>query len=418
MEALDAFVQRCPDAQDWWVAYSGGLDSTVLLHAAMVTARKTGASVRAVHVNHGLQAAAEAFEQHCVSVCAQWDVPLECRRCTLNREAGQSRQAQARDARYRILREYAQPRAAVLLAHHQDDQAETVLLQLLRGAGPDGAAGMAEVCAFGEASLARPLLGLSRCEIEAYAASHQLPFIEDPSNQEVQYDRNFLRREIVPRLHERWPQASATLSRAASHAAHASRLLSERAQEDLERSDGMSVAYLESLSEDRALNLLRYWIGWQGHPRPSERRLRHWLRIISSAAPDRVPVESFVDYELHRWRGRLYLSAKAPQISAGQVWHWRRGKELELPELGMRLSWDELTAQMSQVPDSDVDVRLRAGGECCRLVGHRHRRPLKKLLQEAGVPPWQRNRIPLIYQDAQLRLVWKHFECLPQAQDS
>ncbi len=413
--ALNALAIRPPHTREWCVAYSGGVDSTVLLHAASRAARTHGIELRAVHVNHGVQDAAAEFEQHCAAVCAQWGIALERRVCTVAREKGSSLEAQAREARYQVLRDYATAGALVLLAHHQDDQAETLLLQMLRGAGPAGAGAMPSVRDWGEAQLARPLLHLPREVLEAYATRYELAFVEDPSNQELRYNRNFLRHEVAPVLRKRWPAFAANLSRAARHQAHAARLLRERAQEDLAYSDGMSVRVLEDLSEDRVFNLLRFWIAQHGHEVPSERRLHHWWRVVRTAGADRVPSESFGTCTLHRWRGRLYVSAIAPLVEVDQVWHWRRGETLELPELGRRLCWDELRTQMVHVPAGDVEVRLRLGGERCRVAGAAHHRPLKKLLQEAGVPPWQRGRIPLIYRHDQLRLVWDHFECESRA---
>ena len=385
----------------------------MLLHAASHTARACGIDLRAVHVNHGLQDAAAKFEEHCAQICEQWGITLDRRCCVVGQEQGQSPEAQAREARYQTLCDTATSGTLVLLAHHQNDQAETMLLQLLRGAGPAGAAAMPSVRDLGVAQLVRPLLDVPRSVIEAYAAQHGLVFLEDPSNQELRYDRNFLRHKVAPVLRERWPAFAANLSRAARHQAHATRLLRERAQEDFAHSDGMSTAYLETLSEDRALNLLHFWIAQQGFMAPSERRLRHWLRMVRVAGRDRVPSESFGAYELHRWRGRLYVSSPVPVFNTAQVWRWRCGETLELPELGWRLCWSDLRAQMMHAPAGDVEVRLRLGGERCRPIGRAHRRPLKKLLQEAGIPPWQRGRIPLIYQHGQLRLVWNHFECEP-----
>ncbi len=410
--ALAQLPIACPEAETWTVAYSGGLDSSVLLHAAHKQAQACGREVRAVHVNHGLQPAAADFERHCVTACAAWDIPLTIERGPATAISQGNVEAQARQRRYEALRAYTQARTAVLMAHHQDDQAETLLLQLFRGSGTSGTAGMPVRREWGEGQLVRPFLNVSRRDIEQYAQKHEVPYIEDPSNADTRLERNFLRREAWPLLRQRWPELSTTLARAARHQAHAARLLRERAEEDLGPAREVPVARLTPLSEDRQINALRFWIMREGYAPPSEKRLRNWLHIVHSAAEDRLPQDRFEDYEIRRWRGCLYLTPRQPEVSSDRRWLWRRGETLELPELGMTLDWPALQAQVSERVETDVEVRLRRGGERCQQSGRPRRRALKKLLQEAGVPPWNRNRIPLIYQREQLRLVWRHFECV------
>ncbi len=413
-EALAELLAACPDARVWLVAYSGGMDSTVLLHAAYALGRTCGRTVRAVHVNHGLQPAADGFERHCVQACAAWGIPLECVRRAVALEPGQSLEAQARRVRYQALRAQAPPGSAVLLGHHLEDQAETLLLQLLRGAGVAGTAGMPWRRDWGESQLVRPLLEVARAQIARYAYEQRLSYMEDPSNRDERLERNYLRRTAWPVLQARWPGLSQTLARAARHHAHAMRLLRERAEEDSGEAAAMPVALLAGLSEDRQLNALRYWIMRQGFPPPGERRLRNWLRVALEAGEDRVPSDRYEAYALYRWRGRLHLVPRRLEAPAGNCWPWRQGASLSLPELGLTLEWEALQAQLADRIETDVEVRLRAGGERCRPCGRQHRHRLKKLLQEAGVPPWRRGRIPLIYQHAQLRLVWGHFECVAQ----
>ena len=412
-KALEALPAACPEVRTWVVAYSGGMDSTALLHAARAFAAQRSHTVRAVHVNHGLQPAAQDFERHCAEVCREWGIPLE----RMHREGepapGQGTEAQAREIRYGALRQHARTGAAILLAHNRDDQAETLLLQLLRGAGVAGTAAMPFCRDWGEAKLVRPLLDVSREEIERYVRGHRLPFIEDPSNRDVRFERNFLRHEVFPLLEARWPAATRTLARSARHHAHAAHLLRERAEEDLGDADTIPMEDLASLSEDRQVNLVRFWIARQGFPAPSERRLKQWLRTVHAAAPDRVPGDFFETHEIYRWRGHLHLASRRPSLPEEGRWHWPKGEALALPELGLELCWEALQAQLGEEVDTDLEVRLRAGGERCRPKGRQHRHALKKLLQEAGVPPWRRGRIPLIYQHARLKLVWDHFECVP-----
>lgn len=412
-QALEALPGACPGVRTWIVAYSGGVDSTALLHAMRAFAARHGYELRAVHVNHGLQPAARDFERHCAEVCREWGIPLERMRREEEPDPGSGPEARAREIRYKALRRHARRGTAILLAHNRDDQAETLLLQLLRGAGVAGTAGMPLCRDWGDGKLVRPLLDVSREEIEDYARAHRLAFVEDPSNLDPAIERNFLRREVLPLLEGRWPSASRTLSRSARHHAHAARLLRERAEEDLGGADTIPVEFLASLSEDRQANLLRFWIARQGFAIPSERRLGRWLRTVHAAGADRVPEETFEGYRMHRWRGRLHLVPRLPALPEEARWRWRRGEVLALPELGLDLRWESLQEQLGEEVGTDLEVRLRAGGERCRPEGRQHRHALKKLLQEAGVPPWRRGRIPLVYQHAKLRLVWGHFACRP-----
>ena len=412
-QALQVLPETCPGVRTWIVAYSGGVDSTVLLHAMRAFAAQRGDELRAVHVNHGLQPAAAGFERHCVKTCREWEIPLERMRREEAADPGLGPEAQARGIRYRALQQHAQAGTAILLAHNREDQAETLLLQLLRGAGVAGTAAMPSCRDWGEGKLVRPLLDVSRGEIEDYARAHRLAFVEDPSNLDSEIERNFLRHEVLPLLEERWPAASRTLARSARHHAHAARLLRERAGEDLGGADTIPVEFLASLSEDRQVNLVRFWIARQGFSVPGERRLLRWLHTVHAAGADRVPEEIFEDYRMYRWRGRLHLVPRLTALPEEARWHWRQGEILALPELGLDLRWESLQEQLGEEVGTDLEVRLRAGGERCRPEGRQHRHALKKLLQEAGVPPWRRGRIPLVYQHAKLRLVWGHFACRP-----
>ena len=411
---LAAALEQCPEATRWVAAFSGGPDSTALLHAARGLARERGAELLAAHVNHGLQPAAAEFEAHCRAVCAEWGVAFAARRRPARPPApGESPEAAARAIRYRALGEFARPGTAVLLAHHRRDQAETLLLQLLRGAGPAGLAAMPAARPWRGGWLLRPLLDCPAAEIAAYLRRHGLVACADPDNGNLRRDRNFLRRTLLPEIERRWPAAERTLARAARHQAQARALLAERAREDGADAEALPLARLADLSAARRENLVRFWLLGRGAPAPGERQLRAWLRAVAEAAPDRLPRLRCGEFELHRWRGRLHLAAATPPLPADRRWRWPAGRALALPELGLTLAWEDLRTQLGGRVGTELEVRLRRGGERCRRPGRRCR-PLKKWLQDAGVPPWRRGRIPLVYENAELRLVWGHFPCVPQ----
>ena len=407
-------LATAPDSR-WVVAYSGGLDSTVLLD--VIRQAVPSRQLLAVHVNHHLQQSADDFERHCRQVCRNWGISLQIQHGEIAAHSGQSPEEAAREMRHQALQRYAEANTVILQAHHQDDQAETVLLQMLRGSGVAGSQGMLDERAFGAGRLMRPLLTYSRAQIEQYATEHQLPVIEDLSNRDTNFDRNFLRHEILPRLKQRWPAADRSLARAASHHAHAARLLGERASADGGDQQTLALADLLALSADRQRNLVRYWIMSRGYKAPPAVRLQELLRVAVEARSDRVPCVAFNECKVYRWRGALHLVPHEPELPAEMDRAWLPGTTLALPEVGMQLTWQDLQAQLHHSPgDQALQVRLRRGGEYCRPVGRQQHHSLKKLLQAAGVPPWCRNRIPLIYEGAGLRLVWNHFECTPQQQ--
>jgi len=415
-----------PAGRRWLVAYSGGADSHALLHA-LVSVREglPTETLHAVHVDHQLSPAASDWARHCAAVCAELQVPFHGLRVDARPAPGESPEAAARAARYRAMARVMQEGDCLITAHHQDDQAETLLLQLLRGGGPRGLAGMSACALFSPGTLCRPLLGVSRDELRAYAAAHGLHWIEDHSNLDIGFDRNYLRHEIIPRLRTRWPAVAATLSRSARHNAEAARLLDELARADLEGTRGavagtLSVTALRAMTAERLRNLVRYWLREQGLPVPGSRHLEQILTQLSHAAPDSCPCVAWSGAEVHCYRDLLY--AMAPQIrpTPGRVYHWDMQSPLVLEGGGGVLSARSQPGtglSEARCRARPVTVRFRHGGERCRPAGRGHTHAVKKLFQERGVPPWERDRIPFVYIGEQLAEVAGLWICEPfQAQ--
>ncbi|MFS2200468.1 tRNA lysidine(34) synthetase TilS, partial [Pseudomonas sp. Pseusp3] len=296
------------NAATWHIAYSGGLDSTVLLHLlAHLAKTESLPALSAIHVHHGLQAVADAWPEHCRSVCAALGVPLQIVRVQV--QPGASLERAARDARYHAFSEVIRPGEVLLTAQHRDDQAETLLFRLLRGAGVRGLSGMPRQRPLGKGHLLRPLLDATRAELEAYAAAHQLRWIEDPSNQDRQFSRNFLRHQVFPVLTTRWPQAMATMARSAAHLSEAQGLLDELAQIDLNQArtanefdwlglPSLELASLEKLSAARQRNALSHWL----EPLTRLPDTDHWSgwEDLRDATGDACPVWRLAEGELHR----------------------------------------------------------------------------------------------------------------------
>ena len=381
------------------VALSGGVDSMVLLDAACAVARAPG-SLSAVHVHHGISRHADRWAAFCAEQCEARGVPLVIRRLSLARERGTSLEAEARKLRYAVLREADTD--LVALAHHADDQAETLLLQLLRGAGPHGLAAMPSVMA-GRPAFVRPFLALPRAALEAYARERGLPWIDDDSNDDRRHARNFIRHEIASRLRAHFPGYPATLVRAAHHQAEAAGLLDELARIDGSGAiddAGLSRERLAALAPDRARNLMRCYLRGEGLHSPSEARLADILRQVLGAADDARIRIAQDGAEIGRHRGRIAVHAPAgdPFVHA-----WSGEAEVTLP--GGVLAFEPARGAglaAAKLRHAAVTLRSRAGGERIRLAANRPTRAVKKLLQEAHMPAWERQSLPLVWSDDQL----------------
>lgn len=404
--ALSATLNDVGPISGLRVAYSGGMDSTVLLHALALLRSQLPAPLSAVHIDHGLQAEAAGWGRHCEAECARLEVPLTRLAVDARPRRGESPEAAAREARYAAMAGLLQANELLLTAHHSDDQGETLLLQLLRGSGPRGLAAMPRRLPLGRGGLLRPLLDFSRAELADWANAQGLRWVEDPSNQQLAADRNFLRHRVLPLLQSRWPAVENSLSRAAVHQQDAVELLDVLAATDLQdaaEGEGcLRVATLRRLSAARCRNLLRFWLRSHGLRPPPARVLQRVLDELLPAAADRNPLVHWPGGEMRRYRGRVYAlrPEAAPPLPVER--HW----DLQQP---LAFAGGRLTATMTlgqglraAACRDGVSVGGRVGGERCRPLGAVHRRSLKSLLQQAGVPPWQRQRVALIAIDGQL----------------
>lgn len=378
---------------------SGGLDSVVLLHALLALRSQSPFELRAVHVHHGLSIRADEWAGFCEQLCASHAIECVMHAVRVERGDPLGTEAAARRERQRV---FASLDADyVLTAHHQDDQAETLLLQLLRGAGPKGLAAMAECSALpgGHAVHLRPLLGVTRAQIQAYAESHGLAWVDDESNLEVRYRRNALRHQVLPMLAEHFPGVGATLARAAALQAEAAELLADMAWIDAEaviEGDRLDCDGLSRLSTARARNLLRHFIEQQGQPMPNERRLSQAMRQLLDAHAGAQVCVSIGAAEIRRYQGGAYVVPM--RIGLPEPVRWEGQSELVLPGLGA-LSLRPVVGQGLQrrrLEAGGVTLGTRAGGEHLRLSPRGATRSLKNLLQEQAVKPWLRDTLPVL----------------------
>ena len=397
-DRLFASLTPFVDAPSWCVALSGGLDSCVLLHALVsLKRRQTLPVLRAIHVHHGLQAAADAWPAHCQRLCDGLGVELAVRHVRVAQAA--SIEQSARDARYAAFAEALLPGEVLLTGQHRDDQAETLLLRLLRGAGVRGLAGMPVRRGLGVGELVRPLLDVSRAELLAYAQAHGLQWVEDPSNQQTQFSRNYLRHAVLPAMTARWPQALRSLARTAGHLAEARELLDERAQEDLAplsapdefswlKLPSLNLPALKRLSPARQRNALQYWLATRTRLPDSD----HWAGWcdLRDASVGASAVWRLTDGELHRGGECIYWLSGAWLEPLAEPEYWSN------PLQTLRLPGNGSVSLHGNPPQEPLRIGYRQGGETLEIPG-RGRRDLKRLLNERHVPPFVRSRLPLLF---------------------
>lgn len=377
------------------VGFSGGLDSTVLLHWLAQSPAQRAAGLRALHVHHGLQAVADDWVDHCRALCTAWGIALQVIHVDVARDSGQGLEAAARHARRDAFANTLQPGELLALAHHRDDQAETFLLRALRGSGVDGLAAIKPQAAFAAGHVWRPLLHHPRSDLLAYARAHDLRWIEDPSNARDDADRNFLRLHVLPLLLQRWPQADAAFARSAALCAQSQRLL-EVSDRDLLRRCTVAPGVLDSARllkqpRERRARLLRRWVRQCGLPPLPSSGIEAIERDLLPAAPDADAQFAWQGARIRRWRGELHLLSTTLALPPHWSVHWDGRAPLALPDGG------QLELIGAKRLRTALQVSARRGGERIQLPGRTHSHALKDLLQQGGLPPWQRRQLPLLF---------------------
>ena len=384
----------CHGGRPVLVGFSGGLDSSVLLQACAALPSLRDAGLRAIHVHHGLHRDADDWAAHCQQACSTLGIPLTVVRAAVV-DTGEGREAAARTARHAAFDDALRDGEVLAVAHHRDDQAETFLLRALRASGPDGLAAMRPWRRFGRGWMWRPLLDLPRAQLLAYAMDHGLRWIDDPSNADSGFDRNFLRHQVMPLLRARWPHVDAAFARSASLNGEAADLLEiddARLLADAHGEDPhvLDVAFLSSLPAARRARVLRRWIAQLGlPPLPAEgvARIEHDLL---PAAADGVAGFAWHGALVRRWRGRLHADWQHAPLAPGWQRQWDGREPLRLPD-GSLLALDGAGHF-----ETRLVVGARVGGERITLPGRGHSHALKHVLQDLGVPPWVRERLPLL----------------------
>ncbi|OCG45212.1 tRNA lysidine(34) synthetase TilS [Gilliamella sp. Choc4-2] len=385
------------------VAYSGGVDSSVLLHALVKIKQQQlpDLQLRAIYIHHGLSKNADYWGTHCQQQCQTWQVPLIIEKVKINRQAGNIEE-QARNARYHAIYCHLKENEFLCTAQHLNDQCETFFLALKRGSGPTGLAAMPQE----NGQHLRPLLTISRTQIEKYAQYHQLTWIEDESNQDDYYDRNFLRLNILPTLNTRWPHFSQMVARSAELCQQQEALLNELLLADFKQittEQGLlCLTPLFDYSEYKRNAILRMWFRSQQISMPSQQQLALIWQTVALAKEDANPQFILHNQQIRRYQNQLYLLPLYQNIEQ-QVLNWDLTLPLDLPDKVGQLQVNNQTNLSCRSPQADekVTVRFHAQGKL-QIVNRQGSRAIKKLWQEYNIPPWMRTRIPLIYYNEQL----------------
>ncbi|USE34010.1 tRNA lysidine(34) synthetase TilS [Endozoicomonas sp. SCSIO W0465] len=408
-------VSECPLT----VAFSGGVDSTALLHL-LICLRDKGriAGVRAVHVHHGLSGYADQWAEHCQSVCKQWKVPLTVARVSLDHAAGYGLEQAARDARYRVFVNAVKQGGCLLQGHHRDDQAETVLLRLFRGTGVDGVQGMPEKRSLGNGLLFRPLLNVPRSAIEVYARSNNLQSIEDDSNIDERFSRNFLRQRLIPMVEARWPGASARLVEFARDVGQMNQSLEQqtRVQLDncidyrpqwlLDQQPLINLATLQSLDASAQRRVIRRWLKLQGVKPPTRETLEQIFNEVVGARNDAGPLLKIsARFTLTRYQQMLVVLDEEVSLQPFEpmLWDWQKEPVLVLGGRALICNSGQAhDGKTIRLPQKTLQLKRRchiSGDEKFAITGRQGRKTLKKWLQDYKVPPWLREYLPLVFDD-------------------
>ena len=404
-------LDQIPGTGCCWLAYSGGIDSSVLLHYLHAGREKISRNIKAVHVNHNISKYSDKWAKHCEQVCNEFRIPFELLNLNASEYHGHGPEAYARKLRYEAIGKLLSENDILLTAHHRDDLAETFFLQLLRGAGPEGLAGIPKIRRFGRAWIARPFLEYTRKQLHSYAVQNSVKWIEDDSNLDTNLDRNYIRNKVIPYLLDRWPGVPETFARSARHQADLLEIIRHSADVDLQSVmsgsvNVLSISGLEQLPVARKRNLLRHWLKINDKPPATSSVIEEIITCLVDAAPDSQPVVTWGNTEVRRYRDNMYLMTKLPHQDNKLSYTWVLPDPLDIKcgrleakqTIGKGIKADLLV-------DNVIDVRFRHGGEEMQPFDRKETHKLKKMYQQAGIPPWRRDRIPLLYINDELASV-------------
>jgi len=390
------------------VAYSGGIDSTALLYFSKKIAIKYKKKIRAIHINHNINKDSKKWENHCISFCDKIGVELICKNINIILNKGDSIEEKAREARYQSIHKAMNEKTIMMTAHHLEDQSETFLYQLFRGAGPKGLSSMPLIKKIDSGYHIRPLLKLNKKAIKDIVNHNGLDFIYDYSNENTSFSRNFIRKNIVPIIKKKWPNYSETISRSALILSESIKLNEDLAEIDFKKYSHKekNKIYLnvKELELYRFNNVIRFWIQENNFRMPSQDQLSSIYKNIFFAGEDKTPFFSCTDYEIRRFNNYVEIMKPLKKHDPSEVYIWEFEKNLIISDLSINLTWQNLEDRLGFKVNKNVEVRFRKTGQ--NIMINNYKKSLKDFMREKKIPPWERERILLIYIDKELKAIW------------
>ena len=389
------------------VAYSGGSDSTALLYFANKMAKKYKVEIRAIHVNHNLNADSVDWENHCKYFCKKLNIPIIIKSINIVLKPGESIEERAREERYRVISSYANSKTIMMTAHHANDQSETFLYQLLRGSGVKGLSAMPDFKKILNGYHSRPFLNISKNTLMELVDFKELKYIIDNSNNNTKFSRNYIRKEILPKIKERWPSYSSTISRAANNVADAEKLNRDLAEIDIQNfllsDDNKISTSVKNLDDYRFNNVIRFWIKKNNFRMPSLEQIYSIYLNVLNAGNDKTPFFSCSEYEIRRHNDYIEIMKPLKKHDSSKIYNWKFEENLVISNLSVNLSWKNLEERLGYNLNKDVEVKFREGGKSIELSKNKN---LKDYMRENKIPPWKRDRTLLIYIDKELKIIW------------
>ena len=396
------------DYDEFLIAYSGGIDSTTLLYLSGKIAKKLNKKISAVHVNHNLNKESKNWEIHCKNFCKDIRIPLKIINLNIVLNKGDSIEERAREDRYKFIYNLMTRRTVMMTAHHRDDQAETFVCQLLRGAGAKGLSSMPELKKIKKGYHIRPFLKLSKRDLNNIIKNNNLSYIKDNSNDDTKFSRNFIRKSIFPVIEKKWPSYSETISRSAFNLSESVKLNEELAKIDIKnyllKEDNKVSVSIKELESYRFNNVIRFWIKKNNYRMPSSEQIFSIYKNILKAGKDKAPFFTCAEYEIRRYNDYIEIMDPLTKHDPSVVYVWEAKKNLVISSLSINLSWKNLEDRLGFEINKNVEVKFRKSGENIQIGGSK--KSLKDYMRENKIPPWKRERTLLIYIDKELKAVW------------
>lgn len=407
LSSLDSFSE----SNKYWIAFSGGMDSCVLLHLFFINKNNINQNIEAIYVNHGLQEEADNWEKFCKKQCEEYGIAFSGLKIKEACPKDKSIEEWAREKRYELIDQIMNKGDVLFTAHHQDDQVETFFLQALRGAGPRGLSSMPQIKMKNSKIHARPLLSYSNENVREYAKENKLSWNDDDSNFDEQYDRNYLRHKVLPEIESRWPAYRETVSRLINNQQESRALLDDVAKNDLNitldnSNNGLNILEIKKLSPERQKNLLFYWLKNLCLKTPASRNIESIISDIIYSSLEKSPCVNWSNTEVRRYKNILYAGEALTEHDANSEYKWTPEKQLNLLNEILTAKSEKGTGLSKvKIQNAEMVVRFRTGGEKIHPHNSSHSKTVKQLFQERSVLPWLRNRIPLIYINNELAAI-------------